>query len=262
MQVGDIQMLPVSDGWFHMTREFFLGADWSGHEELFDHDGRLDLPIGCFVIRTGDATVLVDAGVGPTNRVPQMLTGGQLPAALAAAGVRREDVDVVVCTHLHLDHAGWLVQDGEPFFPNATVRFGAGDWERWVDGAREGDHVRESMLRLDARQRLEAIDDDGVQLAPGVTTRAAPGHTHGHQVIVVSSGDERALLLGDSITCPLQLEHEDWGAVSDMDPALARRTRELLWAELEGEHTTGVGAHFPELQHGRVLRGQGRKWFR
>ena len=260
MQVGDIEVLPVSDGWFHMPKEFFPGADWSGHEELFDHDGRLDLPIGCFVIRTGDTTVLIDAGFGPDGG-QAWLTGGQLPEALAAHGLRPEDVDVVVCTHLHLDHAGWLVRDDAPYFPNATVRFGGGDWERWVDDAREDDHVRRSMLLLDSLQRLDAIDGDEVRIAPGVTTRAAPGHTMGHQVVVVSSGDERALLLGDSITCPLQLEHEDWGAVSDMDPDLARRTRELLWTELEADGTTGVGAHFPELQHGRVLRGQGRRWF-
>lgn len=259
MIVGDIEVVPLSDGWFHMPKEFFPGADWSGHEDLFDHDGKLDLPIGCFLIRTGDTTVLVDAGVGPARRAT--LTGGQLPAALAAHGVRPEDLDVVVCTHLHLDHAGWLVQDGAPFFPNATIRFGAGDWARWVDGAREGDHVRESMLLLDQQQRLEPIDGDGVSVAPGITTRAAPGHTMGHQVLVVASGDERALLLGDSITCPLQLQHEDWGAASDMDPALARRTRELLWTELEAGDTVGVGAHFPELQHGRVLAGQGRRWF-
>ena len=259
MQVGDIQVIPVADGVFHMTREFFPGADWSGHEDLFDHEGVLDLPIGCFVIRTAGTTVLIDAGFGP--REHRMLTGGQLPAALASHGVAPEDVDVVVCTHLHLDHAGWLVQDGAPFFPNATVRFGAGDWQRWVEEAKEGDHVRDSMRLLDTMQRLEPIDGDGVPIAPGVTTRAAPGHTHGHQVVVVSSGDERALLLGDSITCPLQLQHEDWGAVSDMDAALARRTRELLWTELEAAGTVGVGAHFPELKHGRVLAGQGRTWF-
>ena len=259
MRIGDIEIIPVTDGVFHMTKEFFPGADWSGHEDLFDHDGILDLPIGCFLIRTGDTTVLVDAGFGPHDH--RMLTGGQLPAALAGHGVHPDDVDVVVCTHLHLDHAGWLVDGDAPFFPNATVRFGAADWERWVDGAREGDHVRESMLLLDSLQRLEAIDGDGESIAPGVTTRAAPGHTHGHQVLVVSSGDERALLLGDSITCPLQLQHEDWGAVSDMDPALARRTRQLLWTELEADGTVGVGAHFPELQHGRVLVGQGRRWF-
>ena len=259
MQVGDIQVTPVSDGVFHMWKEFFPGADWSGHEDLFDHDGVMDLPIGCFVIRTGDVTVLVDAGFGPFEH--RMLTGGLLPSALAAEGVQPEDVDVVVCTHLHLDHAGWLVRDGVPFFPNATVRFGAGDWSRWVEEAKEDDHVRQSMLLLDSLQRLDAIDGDEVPIAPGVTTRSAPGHTSGHQVLVVSSGDERALLLGDSITCPLQLEHSDWGAVSDMDPALARRTRELLWSELEADGTVGVGAHFPELQHGRVLRGQGRTWF-
>jgi glyoxylase-like metal-dependent hydrolase (beta-lactamase superfamily II) len=259
VKVGDIEITPVSDGWFHMPKEFFPGADWSGHEDLFDHDGKLDLPIGCFVIRTGDVTVLVDAGFGPLPHAA--LTGGQLPAALAANGVRPEDVDVVVCTHLHLDHAGWLVHDGEPFFPNATVRFGAGDWERWVDGAREGG----PRARLDAAARHLAAARRHRrrrgQPCAGCHDALGAGAHDGHQVLVVSSGDERALLLGDSITCPLQLAHEDWGAASDMDPALAQRTRELLWQELAADGTVGVGAHFPELQHGRVLRGQGRTWF-
>lgn len=259
MRIGDIELTPVSDGEFHMDREFFPGADWSGHEDLFDHAGRMHLPIGCFLVRTGDTTVLVDAGFGP--REHDMLSGGRLPAALAGIGVEPGDVDIVVCTHLHTDHAGWLVQDGAPFFPNATVRFGIGDWQRWVVEPPETNHVRRSMLLLDALGRLAPIDGDGVSIAPGITTRAAPGHTSGHQVLVVSSGDERALLLGDSITCPLQLDHDDWGAVSDMDSTLAARTRELLWRELEAEGTVGVGAHFPDLQHGRVLRGTGRRWF-
>jgi glyoxylase-like metal-dependent hydrolase (beta-lactamase superfamily II) len=119
----------------------------------------MHLPIGTFVVRTGDTTVLVDAGIGPVDL--DWLVGGELPGALAAAGVRREDIDVVVCTHLHLDHAGWLVQDGKPYFPNATVRFGAADWQTWVLDAAEDDHIRNAMLLLDEQGRLDAIENDG-----------------------------------------------------------------------------------------------------
>jgi glyoxylase-like metal-dependent hydrolase (beta-lactamase superfamily II) len=203
--------------------------------------------------------VLIDAGLGPLDL--DWLVGGQLPGALAAHGVAPEDIDTVVCTHLHLDHAGWIVDDGKPFFPNATVRFGAADWQRWVEDAKEGDRIREAMLLLDRQHRLEAIDADGASIAPGITARAAPGHTLGQQLLVISSGDERVMLLGDAVTCPVQLTEEDWQNVSDMDPALARRTRDALWAELEGTDTKFTAAHFPGLEFGRVLRGQGKRYF-
>src|SRR5690242_2867120 len=73
--------------------------------------------------------------------------------------------------------------------------------------------------------------------------------------VVISSGQERALLLGDAITCPVQLDEPTWHSMGDVDPALADRTRERLWRELEDQSTIGAGAHFPELQFGRVLQG-------
>src|SRR4051812_37044639 len=259
IRVGDIDIIPVSDGVAKLPRDYFAGADWEQHRALLHEDGSMHLPIGCFVVRTGDRTVLVDCGLGPLDL--GWLVGGRLPDALAAAGVAREDIDTLVCTHLHLDHAGWLAHDGAPFFPNATVRFGAADWHTWVERAHERDTVRNAMLMLQAQDRLEPIDADGAAIAPGITARAAPGHTLGSHLLVISSGDERVLLLGDAVTCPVQLTEEDWVGMSDMDPALARRTRDALWAELEGTDTRITAAHFPELQFGRVLRGQGRRYF-
>ena len=260
LRIGDIEVMPVSDGVAKMPKEYFVNAEWTdAHEPLFHEDGSIHCPIGCFVVRTGDTTVLVDAGMGPVEL--GWLKGGELPSALAAIGVAPGDIDVVVCTHLHLDHAGWVVDDGKAFFPNATVRFGAADWQRWVEEAPPGDRIREAMLLLDAQHRLDAIDEDGTSIAPGVTARAAPGHTMGQHILVLSSGDERAMLLGDSVTCPVQLTEEDWSGISDMDAALARRTRDALWNELEGTDTRFTAAHFPDLQFGRLMRGQGKRYF-
>jgi hypothetical protein len=79
--------------------------------------------------------------------------------------------------------------------------------------------------------------------------------------VVVSSGGQRALLLGDAVTCPVQLDEPTWHSIGDVDPELARRTRERLWRELEGENVSGAGAHFPELKFGRVLEGNGKRWW-
>ena len=131
--------------------------------------------------------------------------------------------------------------DGEPYFPNATVRFGAADWDALIapeDAAFVGAELRAGMLALQQAGRLEPIERDGESLAPGVTARAAPGHTPGHQVLVLASGDERLAILGDAIACPLQISDADLEIASDMDPALARRTRETVLRELEGAVVT------------------------
>jgi hypothetical protein len=75
------------------------------------------------------------------------------------------------------------------------------------------------------------------------------------------SGDRRALLLGDAIVCPVQLDEPTWQSIGDVDPGLAARVRERLFRELEDGATLGAGAHFPELRFGRVLAGRGRRWF-
>jgi glyoxylase-like metal-dependent hydrolase (beta-lactamase superfamily II) len=267
MRVGDLDITPVSDGQFVAPPEFFgPNTDYTGHEDLLDADGVLRLPIGSFVVRGAgaarDGTVLVDAGIGRVKN--DWFEGGLLLDALAAAGVALDEIDAVVCSHLHLDHCGWLIseEDGSAVFPNAQVWAGAGDWRLFVE-ERDGlmrEHVHAGLQALAERGRVSLVDGDA-SVMPGVSTMAAPGHTPGHVAIVLSSGEERALLLGDAISCPVQLDETDWAAMSDVDPALARRTRERLWQELEGEHTVGAGAHFPGLQFGRVLRGDGRRWW-
>jgi glyoxylase-like metal-dependent hydrolase (beta-lactamase superfamily II) len=116
--------------------------------------------------------------------------------------------------------------------------------------------VAEALRDLAERARVTILDGER-QLIPGLTALPAPGHTPGHTVYAVHDGAERALLLGDSIYCPQQLTEVDWAAASEVDPLLARRTREWLWREIEGSGATAVGQHFPGLLGGRVL---GRQW--
>ena len=259
VRVGDLELVPLNDGTCKLSQEFYVGLDFALHQDLLARDGRVHIPIGCFLLRTGGTTVLVDAGLGDVD--VGWARGGELPTALRAAGVTPADVDVVVCSHLHLDHIGWLVADDRPFFPNATVRYGHADWAQFVDGAEASSRTRQIMETMASAGRLEPLDGDVVAIAPGVTARHTPGHTPGHYGLVVASGTERALILGDAVECPLQLEEPDFYAMSDVDPALAARTREALWRELEGSDALVTAAHFPGLQFGRVLKGEGRRYF-
>ena len=262
IRVGDVQVIPLSDGEFIARPEFFgPGASFERHQAALDADGVMRLPVGAFALRSGDGTTLVDAGIGMVRN--ETFNGGHLLDDMAAHGVTVDEVDRVICTHLHPDHTGWLVRrdDLAPVFPNAMIMTGAADWELFVNQAQRSlaRHVLAGLRSLAEADRVRDLAGDEI-VAPGVTCISAPGHTPGHMVVVVSSGSERLLLLGDAITCPLQLQETDWGAMSDIDPALAARTREALWREMEGDSTRGVGAHFPGLQFGRVLRGVGRQW--
>lgn len=255
MKVGDIEIIPLSDGVAKLPPVYFPNADWTAHQGLLNEEGVIVIPIGCFVIKTGERTVLVDAGLGPVDS--GIMKGGDLPDLLRKSGLEPSDIDLVIASHLHLDHVGWLIHGGPSFFPNATVRFGAADWDHFVASCAPGDFIGEGMKSL---PKVELIHEDS-NVAPGIDTLAAPGHTPGHLCLVVSSGDERALLLGDAVTCPVQLEEPEWQAMSDVDPELAIRTRDSLFKELEASGDITVAAHFPDLKFGRVLRGEGKRYF-
>lgn len=262
MRVGDIHVIALSDGEFLARAEFFgPTADFAAHRELLDATGALRLPVGVFALRDADGVTLVDAGVGPVTN--DLFTGGRLLDDMQANGISRAEVQQIICTHLHPDHVGWLVRndDPAPVFPNAQVLVNAADWRFFIEQRHQDleEQIIDGLGRLAGADRVSLLACDAT-IRRGVTVLAAPGHTPGHSIVVVSSGEQRLLLLGDAITCPLQLQESDWGAISDVDPALASRTREALWRELERPSTAGTGAHFPGLQFGRVLRAQGRRW--
>src|SRR5207245_7661204 len=96
---------------------------------------------------------------------------------------------------------------------------------------------------------------------PGVTVIATPGHTPGHAGVILSSGHDRAFILGDAISCPVQLEEPEWSGMGDMDPKLARASQEAVAKEAEGSGALVGASHFPGLTFGRVLRGEGRRYW-
>jgi glyoxylase-like metal-dependent hydrolase (beta-lactamase superfamily II) len=260
MRVGALEILPVPDGWARMQADDLLrftgGRDdgWLPHRQFLTEDGSIELSLGGFLVRTGDRVVVVDAGAGLVNN--ETYRGGQFLDSLAALGVGVEDVTDVVFTHLHFDHVGWATQQGAVVFPRATYRCHAADWDHFVSGPnRDAGSVRKLSPLAG---RLEPFGDDA-PVAPGITVRHAPGHTPGSAIVVVADGAERALLLGDVVHCPVELMEDDWEAIVDVDPALARRTREALAKELEGTDVPVAAAHFPGLRFGRLLPGTGRR---
>jgi glyoxylase-like metal-dependent hydrolase (beta-lactamase superfamily II) len=269
MQIGDIEVTPLYDGSMAFPVERFFPntspEQWEPHRSFLTDDGKMRCDVGGFLVRTRDHLVLVDAGLGPPAPGPEF---GLLPHNLLAAGVAPADVTDVVFTHLHFDHVGWATEHGHAVFPNATYRCHAADWDFFFDpdlpeiqnGRRMGAVLSPAERLEPVRDRVETWDGD-VTLFPGLDVRAAPGHTPGSTVIVLSSGEARAVLLGDVVHCPVELLETDWDTVSDVDSALAKRAREVWARELEGTSTPAAAAHFPGMRFGRVLPGTGaRHW--
>jgi glyoxylase-like metal-dependent hydrolase (beta-lactamase superfamily II) len=240
--------------------------DWEPHRELLTDDGLLPLPMGGFLVETGNRKVLVDAGLGE----PTPLEGfGNLLSNLRANAVEPTDITDVVFTHLHFDHVGWATDaHGNVVFPNATYRCHAADLDFFFapdlaevqTGKFLGGTISPPDRLAPVREQIVPFSGDET-IAPGIDVRSAPGHTPGSAVIILSSGTERCLLLGDVVHCPVELVDLEWQALGDVDQALARRTREFWMREVEGGETPVAAAHFPGMKFGRLLRGDGRRTF-
>ena len=255
MRLGQLEVLPVFDGAPDVPVEVMLNK--TPHERWLTEDGLLPVQMGGYLLRTGDRQILVDVGFGE----------GEFLTSLAGHGVQPGDVTDVVLTHLHFDHIGWASDGRRATFPNATYRCDARDWQHYVVEEHD-EYMRDMVGAMAPKDRLapvtaqlELFEGDG-SLAPGIDLRSAPGHTPGSTIVVLSSGDERAMLLGDVVHCPAELFSDDWEMFADVDAAAAARTREALARELEGTQTLVGAAHFPGLQMGRLLVGGagGRDW--
>ena len=260
MNIGELVVEPIFDGTLKAPATAFKGTtdeQWAPHRRFLDEEGRLEFSLGGFLVRgVADRLVLIDAGVGPHSGTIMgglaPFQGGELLNNLAAKNVDPSDVTDVIFTHLHFDHVGWASRDGEVVFPKATYRCDAHDWEHF----RGNERIQAMVAPIE--DRLVAWDSSG-PLCPGIDTMRAPGHTPGSTILVLSSGTSRGLLLGDVVHCPVELLDDEWAGLGDVDPDLAKRTRNQLAREIEGTDTPVAAAHFPGMVFGRLLSAHGRR---
>jgi glyoxylase-like metal-dependent hydrolase (beta-lactamase superfamily II) len=198
----------------------------------------------------------------------QSLHHGWLPVNLHAKGIRPEEVTDVILSHLHPDHMGWVARDGTPFFPKAKLWAHQADVDLFLGKESPDETSFKVMLGVEStKQRMAPVHDQihtwqrDFTVAPGIDLRWLPGHTPGSSITVVSSGDERAMVLGDVIHCPLELVDNDFAIMADIDPAMAKKSKAIVRDEIEGTNVHVSSSHFPGLKFGRLLAGKGkRQW--
>ena len=233
--------------------------------------GLFVLAFHSFVIRTPRHVILIDSCSGNDRQRPQKpryhLQSWPYLENLAAAGLRPEDIDVVLCTHLHVDHVGWNTRllDGRwvPTFPNAKYIFARDEWAFWeqeykTERFTDDPYYEDSILPIIEAGRAVLVDsdhaiDDWVHLAP------SPGHTPGHVCVHVSSGDSKAVMSGDLMHHPVQCAEPDWNSCFCVDPAASAATRRNFLETHAGTPTLVMPAHFPAPGAGRIVEAD-RNW--
>jgi len=198
----------------------------------------------------------------------QKLEHGWLAENLAKAGVRPEEITYVVLSHLHPDHMGWVSRGGGSFFPKAKLWAHQADADYFLGENAPDETTYKIMLGVDpTKERMKPVHsqiqlwDRDCTIAPGIDLRHLPGHTPGSSITVLSSGEDRAMLLGDVIHCPMELVDNEFAIMSDIDPGMAKRSKDILRKEIEGTNVHVSSSHFPGLEFGRLLKGEGKRYW-
>ncbi len=186
---------------------------------------------------------------------------GKLLENLAAVGVRADDVDGVINTHIHPDHVGWNIVDGKPTFSRARYTVSRVDWEHWTGQDDIAPHVRDNAVPLEDLDVLDLVEDDQ-EIFIGVRTLGTPGHTPGHQSILIESGGEAAVITGDVLHTPAQLQEPDWSFRADMDKERARASRKMLIEKALSDRLTVAAGHLRyDGNIGHVVEIDGRRYW-
>lgn len=228
--------------------------------------GKLKMPVQGFLLVTPDHRILVDACVG--NHKTARLSAwhnretGRFLASLAAAGVQPDEIDYVMCTHLHVDHVGWNTRKENgvwvPTFANARYLLPDADVVHFGDEG--GPTFTESVLPVISAGLSETVSG-AHQIGDFVRLIPTPGHSPGHVSVEIISGGQRAVITGDALHTSVQCARPDWHFIYDADPVQAVASRRALLEQVsEGGHLV-IGSHFwlPSLGHAEA-EGRAFRW--
>lgn len=273
LTVGEVEVTALYDGVINVSPGLLRGVKPRDLAVLLE-DAFLDpktdfpVPVSAFLVNTGRNLVLVDAGAGA---LPGLGTG-LLPENLRAAGYAPDEIDTVLLTHLHMDHAlGVADGDGRAVFPRAVVRVGQADAAYWLSdelAAASSEKVKRYLKSLDGALAPYIADGRFKPFAPGETpvdgveAVPLPGHTPGHHGFRVVSKERRLLVWGDVMhNAAVQFPKPETAIDFDLDRPWAASTRKVLLSELATGRDWVAGAHLPFPGVGRIrAKGKAYVW--
>ncbi|NYT38598.1 MBL fold metallo-hydrolase [Allopusillimonas soli] len=274
MMLGDLEVTALYDGYVPVSSSLLKGASAQDIQNLLNgmfvpmRNKGAQTAVNGFLINTGSHLILVDAGAascfGPTL--------GALPRNLEAAGYEPAQVDTILLTHLHGDHAcGITTAEGKAAFPNATVHVSDDEAAYWLDENvaakapedKKGGFVlaQKAVAPYKTSGRL-ALFTPGDEVAPGVKSWPLPGHTPGHGGYLIGTGNDQLLFWGDVIhSHAVQFSHPEVAIEFDVDPAKAIVSRKEVLADAVADKLWIAGAHLPFPGIGHVRKtDQGYDW--
>jgi len=278
IELGDIKIrriieqegpfFPVHDFFPKFTPEMMAENSHWLQPHFVDENGMLVLCIQSYVIETPHHKIMVDTCCGnhkprPLRPFWHMMASDRYEKNLAAAGYAVEDIDFVMCTHLHVDHVGWntRLENGRwvPTFPKARYIFSDRELAFWTDREKQNPEaapwMTDSVLPVVAAGRVDVVKseyvfNDHVELLP------APGHTIDQFNVLAGKPGHNALITGDMVHSPIQVRYPEIGMMSDWNSEIAGESRNRLFSRFCDTSTLICTGHFPSPSAGRITRGK------
>lgn len=267
MQLGDFEITTVSGGRFLIDGGTMFGVVprvlWS-RLMAPDDQHRIRQATNCVLVRTGGRRILIDTGYGSKlsekqRRIFTSEAGDPLGESLAEAGCGYDEVDMVILSHLHFDHAGGVTRHDEggglvDAFPNAQYVVQRREWMNATAGYPElrGAYPQENLSPLQSTGRLRFLDGDE-EIIPGIRSWVTGGHTEAHQALIIESGGETAVFLGD--ICPTS-HHLPvlWNMSYDVNLLELRRAKARVLGMVADQGWWACFDHDPDVAAARLTR--------
>jgi glyoxylase-like metal-dependent hydrolase (beta-lactamase superfamily II) len=275
-RLGSLDLHILSDGTFYQDAGAVFGVVprvmWErvAAPEL-DGQHRMGIAMNSLLVRSQGKLVLIETGVGDKEghrRQASPAAEGTLLAGLATLDVQPDQIDIVINTHLHADHCGWNTRQGKegsavPTFPRARYLIQRGEWEAAThpNERTRATYLAENLLPLEKSGQLELIDGE-LTVTPEITVLPTRGHTEDHASVVLSSGGETAIYIGDLVQHQVQLERTAWVSSFDILPLVAMETKKRIVERAIREQAIVISVHCPFPGIGRMTATEDgkRRW--
>jgi glyoxylase-like metal-dependent hydrolase (beta-lactamase superfamily II) len=272
-RVGNLELLVMSDGSYFLDAGAVFGVvpreRWEPYAGPVDSHHRLALGTNSVALRSHDKAILIETGVGDKTmrKDATPLEEGNLLGELKAGFGEPDDIDIVINSHLHGDHCGWNTRyvDGKlvPTFPNADYLIQRTEWEAAThpNERTRATYLAENLTPVAESGRLRLLDGE-TRVTDEVTVIPTPGHSEGHASIVLVSGGEMAIYLGDLVQQAVQLERTAWVSAFDVLPLMSMETKKRLVERAIRDNALLICVHLPFPGVGRMTHAPDghKKW--